>query len=333
MVVTPFSQFQLVLFTHNSPVAPTDAITRDTGRCCSRRPLSALPPLCRVLLVLLLGRSRRRDVGEVCAAGLGAARDDERLLVDDADERGAGHAADNHAAVDEVVGGQALDDLHGGHADDQADSAADMGRGQALQACDVGVGGELDQVAQGEGRHDLHDGGQQAAAAAEPELPEEGLVDGPDEGELLAGVDAALEGGAQLVGQGVDGAVRVDAVDVVELERALVAAGHERRDPLEDERAEEAGAVLGRHRLLLGHGGRAAPSQRIWLAVPRLVLGQHSRGEGAGHAGDGGGAPHAVEVVVSPGDVIVVVGEAVCGPDLIVVGQLLVVLVRRGIVG
>ena len=250
-----------------------------------------------VLRALFLAHLGSRDVGEVGAASLGTARNHHGLLVDQTDQRSPGHTADEHAPVDEVVSGQALEDLHEGHANDQAHALRNMRCRLSLETRNVGVGGELDQVAQRKGGHDLQDGRQQTAGAAHPKLPEEGLVDGPDQSVLLAGRDAALEGGPHLVRQVVHGAVRVDAVDVVELERALVAAAHQRGDPLERQQAEEAGRVLRTHLPLARHRGRLAPAEGVRLLVPRLLLGQPARGGGAGHAGGGSSAFQAVQLV------------------------------------
>src|SRR5689334_11085331 len=83
--------------THNSSITPTDSITRDTGLGPGR----SFPSF----LGLLLGGLGSWDVGEVGTSGLGAARDDHGLFVDQADQGSPRHAADEHAAIDEVVGG------------------------------------------------------------------------------------------------------------------------------------------------------------------------------------------------------------------------------------
>ena len=304
------------LLTYNSSVPPAGTVA-SYALLIPWRPFLAL----RALFLAHLGS---RDVGEVGTTSLGTARNDHGFLVDQTDQRSPGHTADEHAPVDEVVSGQALKDLHEGHANHKAHAVRNMRCWLSLETRNVGVGGELDQVAQRKGGHDLQDGRQQTAGAAHPKLPEEGLVDGPDQRVLLAGFDAALEGCPHLVRQLVHGAVRVDAVDVVELECALVAAAHQRRNPLERQQAEEAGRVFRTHLPLARHWRGLAPSEGIWLLVPRLVLGQPARGGCAGHAGRGSSASQAVQLV-PPLVVLSLYGDALCAPELFQ-GQLLLQL-------
>lgn len=82
----------------------------------------------------------------------------------------------------------------------------------------------------------------------------------PEKRVLVAVSHPALKRASHPFGQRFDRTVRVDAVDVVELEPAFVARFHQRSDPLEYQGAEEAGLVLRAYFSFLRHRGYLAPS-------------------------------------------------------------------------
>jgi hypothetical protein len=83
---------------------------------------------------------------------------------------------------------------------------------------------------------------------------------GPEKRVLIAIGNAALEGFPHLFGQRINRAVRVDGIDVVELERPFVARTHQRGNPVEYQATEESSLVLRTYGPLLGHWGDLAPS-------------------------------------------------------------------------
>lgn len=65
-----------------------------------------------------------------------------------------------------MVDSQALQNLHGRDPEHEAQPGTEMWCWKPLGARIVGIGGELDQITQGEGRHDLKDGSQELAETA-----------------------------------------------------------------------------------------------------------------------------------------------------------------------
>lgn len=193
----------------DAAVSPAGAVTDLRG---ALRSLALLFSLGGVLLVPTLFN----------APGLRPTRQDHRLFKDEPDEDGAYLPAHHHPTVDEVVGAQALTHLHGRDAQYEADAPADGRAGNVLPVRDVGVGGELDEEAEGEGRDDHEDVREERRAAAEPDLEGKGLSDGPEERVLGALCGVLLEGGAEALRHGLGGAVRVDAPEVVSLEGPLI---------------------------------------------------------------------------------------------------------------
>ena len=129
-----------------------------------------------------------------------------------------------HHAVEGEEGCRAKDRLGPYDTEDEADAVGDVRSGLACGARIIGVGSELDQVAQSKGREHLAYGGRELAHAAEPELAEEGLVHSPQQRVLLPGRHAPLEGRAHGGRQGFYAAPGINQVDVVGLQRALVSS-------------------------------------------------------------------------------------------------------------
>src|SRR5689334_19148195 len=112
--------------THNPPVVPPDAVTRNPRWLSAGGFLVFLRLMRHVLLPLFFRRLGSWDVWELCASGPGTSRDHHGFFVNQTDQGSSCHAAHEHAAVDEVICSQALEDLHAGDADDEAYAVADV---------------------------------------------------------------------------------------------------------------------------------------------------------------------------------------------------------------
>lgn len=201
---------------YDPSVAPAPAVPGDAcgNVCCDS---GATFP---VLQEIILGRLQVLDS---LPARFRTARQLHRLGKDHVDQHRPRLATHDHASVDELARGQALERLHARDADSDPDAMAD---GRAVLTAEPGhvrVRGERDQVASRVGREDLQQGREELADAADPELPLERVVHGPQQRIGVSALHASLERRLELLGQDIDQAVRVDLPDVLVFQRSQVA--------------------------------------------------------------------------------------------------------------
>jgi hypothetical protein len=82
----------------------------------------------------------------------------------------------HHAPEDVLARRQALQDLHTGDANSDANPLTYLGSGRIGRLSQIGVGGELDQVSGGIWREGLKNGAEELANASNPEFDLEGVI-------------------------------------------------------------------------------------------------------------------------------------------------------------